>query len=345
VHQSLLAAAREGSIVAFAIAAVCAASTALRRGQLAIAEAEGRTATGLSVQHDLKFYEPFARALLGEALLEQGNPEQAATAVDGIDLERIRGSGPSGLLLYVRGRLRAARGDRSGAETDLRECGEIYEAMGYCNPNIMPWRSALAAVLPDPAEAHTLVDTELARARQAGQPRGIGIALRASALLGDRNERIPLLRDAAETLSRSPSMLELARTLTEYGTALARGGQRASAREPLQQAMDLAARCGAQPLAGRAREELRAIGARPRRERLTGIESLTPGELGVARLAVQGLTNRQIAQALFVSTKTVGTHLGHIYDKLAVNNREDLARIMREASGTPQLPENIRRAA
>ena len=81
---------------------------------------------------------------------------------------------------------------------------------------------------------------------------------------------------------------------------------------------------------------MRAIGARPRLERLTGIESLTPGELGVAKLAAQGLTNRQIAQALFVSTKTVGTHLGHIYDKLAVNNREDLAQILREADGTPQ---------
>ena len=336
VQQSLLAAAREGSIVAFAIAGVCAASTALRRGQLAVAEAEGRTATGLSVQHDLKFYEPFARALLGEALLEQGDPGQAAAAVDGIDLERIRGSGPSGLLLYVRGRLRAARGDRAGAEADLRECGEIYEALGYSNPNILPWRSTLASVLPDLAEAHALVDTELARARQAGQPRGIGIALRASALLGDREERIPLLREAAETLSRSPSTLELARTLTEYGTALARSGQRASAREPLGRAMDLAARCGAHLLARRAREELRAIGARPRRERLTGIESLTPGELGVARLAAQGLTNRQIAQTLFVSTKTVGTHLGHIYDKLAVNNREDLAQIMRETSPLPE---------
>ena len=336
VHQSLLAAAREGSIVAFAIAAVCAASTAMRRGQLAAAEAEGRTATALSVQHGLRFYEPFARALLGEALLERGELDQAAAAVDGIDLEQIRGSGPSGLLLYVRGRLRAARADRDGAASDLRECGEIYEAMGYWNPNILPWRSALASVLPDPAEAQVLAGTELARARQAGQPRGIGIALRASALLGDRDERIPLLREAAETLSRSPSALELARTLTEYGTALARGGQRASAREPLGQAMDLAARCGAQPLARRAREELRAIGARPRRERLTGIESLTPGELGVARLAAQGLTNRQIAQALFVSTKTVGTHLGHIYDKLAVNNRDDLARIMPETSPVPE---------
>jgi DNA-binding CsgD family transcriptional regulator len=343
VRQSLLAAARRGSIVAFGIAAVCAASTAMRRGSLAAAEAEARTATDLAAQHDLRFYEPFARALLGEALLERGELGQAATAVDGIDLDQIRGSGPSALLLYVRGRLRAARGDREGGVADLRECGDIYESMGYRNPNILPWRSALALVLPGAQEGRSLVDTELSRARQAGQPRGVGIALRAHALLGPRSERIPLLREAADALSLSPSALELARTLTDYGAALVRSGQSTSAREPLQQAMDLAARCGAAVLAQRAREELRATGARPRRQRLTGIESLTPGELGVARLAAEGLTNRQIAQALFVSTKTVGTHLGHIYDKLTINNRQDLARIMREGDRARQDPANIRR--
>ena len=107
--------------------------------------------------------------------------------------------------------------------------------------------------------------------------------------------------------------------------------------------MDLAARCGAVVLAQRAREELRATGARPRRERLTGVESLTPGELGVARLAAGELTNRQIAQALFVNTKTVGTHLSHIYDKLAINNRQDLARILAEGDRARHQPENIRR--
>ena len=56
----------------------------------------------------------------------------------------------------------------------------------------------------------------------------------------------------------------------------------------------------------------------------------------MARLATAGLTNRQIAQALFVSTKTVGTHLGHIYDKLTTNNRQELARIMREGSRARQ---------
>jgi DNA-binding CsgD family transcriptional regulator len=336
VHQGLLAAARRGSIVAFAIAAVCAASTAMRRGSLAVAEAEARTATELAAQHGLRFYEPFARALLGEALLDQGDLSQAAEAVNGMDLDQIRGTGPGALLLYVRGRLRAAQGDRDGAAANLRDCGNTYEAMGYSNPNILPWRSTLALIIPDGQEARALVAEELARARQAGQPRGIGIALRARALLSPRQERLPLLQEAADTLTRSPSALELARALTDYGTALARGGHRTSAREPLQQAMDLAARCEAQPLTRQARDELRAIGARPRRERLTGIESLTPSELGVARLAAEGLTNRQIAQALFVSTKTVGTHLGHVYDKLATSNREDLAKIMRTAGRAPQ---------
>jgi DNA-binding CsgD family transcriptional regulator len=336
VHDSLLAAARAGSIVAFAIAAVCAASTALRRGNLAAAEAEARTATETAARHGLKFYEPFARALLGEALLERGDLGQAAAAVNGMNLGQIRGSGPGALLLYVRGRLRGAAGDRDGATADLRECGETYEAMGYCNPNILPWRSALAQVTPRAGEAQALATEELARARHAGQPRGIGIALRACALLSPRHEQLPLLQEAAEALTQSPSALELARVLTDHGTALARSGQRAGAREPLQDAMDLAARCGAQPLAQRARDELRAVGARPRRERRTGIDSLTPGELGVARLAGDGLTTRQIAQALFVSAKTVSTHLGHIYGKLAINNREDLTRIMRENNRAPQ---------
>jgi DNA-binding CsgD family transcriptional regulator len=71
-------------------------------------------------------------------------------------------------------------------------------------------------------------------------------------------------------------------------------------------------------LAQRAREELIAAGGRPRRAALRGVESLTPSELRVARLACDGLTNREVAEALFVSRKTVDFHLGHVYQKLGV---------------------------
>jgi DNA-binding CsgD family transcriptional regulator len=89
--------------------------------------------------------------------------------------------------------------------------------------------------------------------------------------------------------------------------------------------MDLAARCGARPLVARAREELKATGARPRRERRTGIEALTPSELRIVRLAADGRTNREIAHELYVTLKTVEGHLARAYTKLGISGRPQLA--------------------
>jgi DNA-binding CsgD family transcriptional regulator len=89
--------------------------------------------------------------------------------------------------------------------------------------------------------------------------------------------------------------------------------------------MDTAHALGARPLADRARTELLATGARPRRLALQGTDALTPSELRVARLAATGLTNRQIAQQLFVTGATVDTHLRHVFQKLDVKARGDLA--------------------
>ena len=88
------------------------------------------------------------------------------------------------------------------------------------------------------------------------------------------------------------------------------------------------ARCGALRLAGRAREELVAAGARPRRAALSGRDALTPSERRVAQLAADGMTNREIAQALFVTEKTVETHLGRAFMKLGVRSRKQLAQAL-----------------
>ena len=119
-----------------------------------------------------------------------------------------------------------------------------------------------------------------------------------------------------DTLRGSPASLELARALCDLGGAQRRAGQRSAAREPLREALELAQRCDAAALAQVAREELLATGAHPRRERFSGPDALTPSERRVAEMAAGGLTNREIAEALFVTAKTVGTHLGHIYRKL-----------------------------
>jgi DNA-binding CsgD family transcriptional regulator len=81
---------------------------------------------------------------------------------------------------------------------------------------------------------------------------------------------------------------------------------------------------GAVPLADRARAELRATGARPRRAAHSGAAALTPTELRVAQLAAEGLTSNQIAQALFVTPKTIATHLAHTYRKLGIDSRRRL---------------------
>jgi DNA-binding CsgD family transcriptional regulator len=160
--------------------------------------------------------------------------------------------------------------------------------------------------------------------------------LRAAGLVAGGDKGVALLREAVNVLERSPAQLELARALGDLGAALRRRRQRAAAREPLRRALDLAHRCGAAPLAEHARSELLATGARPRRVLLSGLDSLTASEHRVARMAADGRTNREIAEALFVTQRTIETHLSHVYRKLAINNRSELGRAFgREAPERP----------
>ncbi len=131
-------------------------------------------------------------------------------------------------------------------------------------------------------------------------------------------------------LEHTGTLVELARTLTDHGAALRRAGRRRDAREPLRRGLDLATSCGALAISRRAREELIAAGAKPRRERISGVEALTASELRVAQLAAQGLTNRQIAQALFITMRTVSAHLGHAYAKLDITDRAQLPAALSE---------------
>jgi DNA-binding CsgD family transcriptional regulator len=130
-------------------------------------------------------------------------------------------------------------------------------------------------------------------------------------------------------LESSNCRLEHAHALLELGACLRRSNQRANAREPLRVALDVAHRCGATPLTARAERELLATGARPRRELLSGVDALTASELRVAELAARGLSNPEIAQRLFVTRKTIETHLGHVYLKLGIESREHLTDALR----------------
>lgn len=172
-------------------------------------------------------------------------------------------------------------------------------------------------------------------AEHSGTPGPLGQVVRAEAMIGNADDRAERLREAVALLEISPARLELARALVDLGGVLRRAGRRADSREPLRHGYDLASRCGADALAEQARQELAASGIRVRREWLTGADSLTPSERRIADMAADGASNAEIAQALFVTVKTIEMHLTRIYRKLDLSGRGELARALGEpTSGT-----------
>jgi DNA-binding CsgD family transcriptional regulator len=171
-------------------------------------------------------------------------------------------------------------------------------------------------------EARAEADEALALARSWGTPGMVGMALRARALVARSKDCIGQLREAVEHLASSPLRLEHARALIDLGAALRRAGRRVDCREPLRTGLEIAERAGAAPLAQHARDELNASGARVPRHHAG--DELTPSERRIVDMAAAGMSNPQIAQALFVTTKTVESHLGRSYLKLGVKSRHEL---------------------
>jgi DNA-binding CsgD family transcriptional regulator len=324
-EEMLSDARRRGRVMGFIAGSAHSGLVALRRGALAHAEAETRAALELAQQHGLAFAVPFAVTYLSEALLERGEIDTAITMIDSLPpMPGAELTLAGAMLRRVRGRLALAAGDRSTAIGHLRGAGVVLEALSMVNPNCVNWRSELALAIHPTAqhEARELAAEELRLAREAGSRRSTGIALRVCGLVGDGEDSIAALQQSVGALETSPARLEHARSLVELGAALRRQNRRADAREPLRQGLDLATRCGAAPLAQRATQELLACGARPRRAMLTGRDALTPSELRIAELAARGRSNRDIAEALFITPKTVENHLGRIYKKVSIGSRE-----------------------
>jgi DNA-binding CsgD family transcriptional regulator len=196
-------------------------------------------------------------------------------------------------------------------------------ATGLMNHRVLGAYALIA--LGDLKGAQALVDEELPRAKALGTHRAIGMNLHAAGLLEQGENRIQTLREATEQLSHSQSRLEYARALCDYGAALRRANRRVEARSPLQTALTIARDARAAPLRDRAADELKATGARVSRPGLTGVDALTASEHRIASMAAGGMSNGAIAQALFVTVKTVEMHLGHAYNKLNLSGRSQLA--------------------
>jgi DNA-binding CsgD family transcriptional regulator len=274
--------------------------------------------------------------VLVETLVEQGELDSAEQVLEPLAAEAESGSLTAAVLRVARGRLRVARGQvADGLEDFLAVGAGLTRAMVAC-PSYLPWRSEAALahlVLGDHESAERLAAEELELARAFGAPRALGVAMRAAGVVAGGDRGASLLREAIEAFERAGAQLERTRALADLGAMLRRRNRRTEARELLREALDAAHRAGARPLAEYAETELRATGARPRRVVLTGLDSLTASELRIAELAGQGLTNREIAQTLFVTPKTVEVHLSSAYRKLDIRSRTQLRDALPELAG------------
>ena len=323
-------ASSRGNVLAYASVGLGTARQFLRFGDLRAAESELRTAAEAAELAGWPLLSLAFCSLGANILLEQGRVEEAQAALAALPAASYDGvrTYTEALLVDLRGQLRCESGDTAGALADLRRSGALFERLGFANPGHMNWRGHLARALVragQSAAARRAAEEEVADARRLSGPITLATCLHTLAVtISDVAEQMDVLDEARQLTEGSRGRLVRAGTMVELGAACRRRGQRVAAREHLQRGLDLARECAAEGLARRARDELVAAGARPRRASFSGVESLTPSESRVARLAATGHSNAEIAQTLFVTQKTIESHLAAAYRKLGVRSRAEL---------------------
>jgi DNA-binding CsgD family transcriptional regulator len=325
-ERTLAEAHRNGSLFSRLSMSLWDGAFKLAQGELAEAEElltgnlEETTLYGIQVPQAISYTEGF----LGGARLEAGDIEGARRAVE--DATIAPGDSADGTN-FVRRTLVGLCLAEGNAEAALA-AAEDYErhAQRSRNPAWAPWRSLKAQALALAGrrdEAVALARDEVELARAWGAPTGLGRSLRVlGELLG--KDGTAELEQAVGLLEGSNQRIERARALAALGAELRRARRPSDAREPLRRALEIAEVTGAKALEEHVRSELYATGARPRTTALDGVESLTERELRVATLAANGQTNRDIAQLLYVTPKTVEVHLTNAYRKLNIGSRREL---------------------
>ena len=316
---------RRGSLPAFMNASVFRGHAAFVAGDLDAAEDHGQRAHELGAELGVGGW---SMMFITSVLLERDRPGEALSLFERLAFEEPwLMTWDGAIVLAQRGRAKVAIGELDAGVTDMLDADRRMAA-GGCDLSVpvdwVPCAASALAQLGRDREARALADRELAAARRFGERRRFGVALSTCGQLDRGPQGRAWLCQAVERLECSPARLEYARALVNLGSGLRRRGEREDARAPLSEGLDIAYACGSVALADRARAELFAAGARPRRDAASGAAALTPAELRTARMAADGLSNRDIAQALFISMKTVETHLSHAYGKLGITGREQL---------------------
>lgn len=226
------------------------------------------------------------------------------------------------------GRLALGLGQIEEAVRELEESSRFIARHGMREPN---W----VQETPDLVEAYVragrtddaarVIEGFAARAEETRRPWTLATSARCRGLIAGESSFGDAFEEALVLHEATPSPFELARTELCYGERLRRSRRRRQAREHLRTAFVTLDRLGARPWAARAAAELAATGGHVQQADLGGLRDLTPHELQLALLVAQGATNKEASAALFISPKTVEAHLHHIYVKLGLRSRTELA--------------------
>ena len=287
--------------------------------------------------------------LAGLAFLQARRGQEAdcrACAGEALSLSRQLGTGLCRIWATAAfGELELGLGDAARAAEHFENVAKLLDELAITDVDLSPGAELTEAYsrlgLAD--EAQRTAAEFLAAARAKGQPWSIARALRCQGVLAADADFADFFEQAIELHEQTPDTFEAARTQLAYGERLRRARSRVLAREQLRAAADAFERLGARPWAERARAELAATGETRRRLDPSSIEELTPQELQIALLLAAGRTTRETAAALFLSPKTVEYHLRHVYQKLRIHSRDELAESL--ATQTASDAANSRRTA
>ena len=329
----------QGSIMAFATASLCRGASRWTEGRLAEALADSEQALGAE-RYGWRQFLPAAYGIVAGLLLDRGELDAAAACAARLQPRADDHWATLAPWHEAMGRLALAQRRERDALVHFGAWRDVV--VDIENPACFAaWRSASAYPLLSLGrsdKALALAADELERARAYGAPRAISVALRALAhgeAHGDLELPIARLDEAVATVAPSEARLEHCRAQLDLGTMLRRAGRRSDAGRALGEALELARACGARLAEERAQEELEVAGTRVQRAALRGADALSPSERRVVALAIDGLSNRQIAEALFVTRKAVEWHLGNAYRKLDVRSRRELPAALAAAPDRP----------
>jgi DNA-binding CsgD family transcriptional regulator len=314
---------RKGSLARIGGVHLWSGYTQYLRGDLVEAEAELRSAHEAITAWGMPTEEGWVPPVLAVVLVERGAIDEARLL-----LENAGDAPPYSDLAFLLdcARLRLLLADGRPEEALAHESPARWKRHPRFNPCLSLRAEALERVGRH-EEAVALAEAEVEVSRGWGSPGTVGRSLR---VLGTilHTDGIGHLEEACGLLEGAPARLEHARALAALGVALRHVRKPTEAREPLRRALELADSCGARPLVDAVRSEIYATGARPRTTALAGVLALTASERRVADLAAAGQRNRDIAQTLYVTPKTVEVHLSSAYRKLGIASRLELARAL-----------------